>query len=72
VNGDGPAAAGLDQRDPFGDVESLAEDVDVPGGPRPGCEADDAGGHPVRQRPGLRDHIDSDVAGEPLRSTFAG
>jgi hypothetical protein len=72
VDGDGLAAAGLDERDPVSDAEGLAEGVDVPGCPCPGCEADDAGCHPVRLGPLLSDRINPDVASEPFRWPFAG
>jgi hypothetical protein len=66
VHGHSLAAAGFDERDPVGYAEGLTEGVDVPGGSRPSGEADQCGGHPVWQRPGLRDRVDPHVAGEPF------
>ena len=38
VDGDGLAAAGLDERDPVSDAEGLAEGVDVPAVRAPGAK----------------------------------
>jgi hypothetical protein len=54
-----------------GDDEGLAERVGVPGSPRAGLEGDAGAGHERRIR-GLKEGVDADGAGKPIRGALGG